>query len=91
MTQYTGWFYHVPSQIANPVPSGYWVKVIDNEGNLLEGWSEEFDWSWKVDPLGNIVQFSVRQSKGFDMLKVLVDTIPEKGRTDILIGDRDAS
>lgn len=82
---YSGWFYHIPSQVAEPVPPGYWVKVIDNEENILEGWSQEFDWSWKADPLGNIIQYCVRASKGWDILKTLVDQIPEKGRRDILI------
>jgi hypothetical protein len=82
---YSGWFYHIPSQNPTPVPPGNWVKVVDKQGDVLEGWSEEFDWSWNVDQLGNIVQYSVRQSKGFDMLQSLVEIIPDKGRMDILI------
>jgi hypothetical protein len=81
---YSGWFYHVPSQVPEPVPAGYWVKVIDNEGEVLEGWSQEFDWTWKIDPLGNIVQYSVRESAGWEILNKIVFIIPDKGRKDIL-------
>lgn len=82
---YTGWFMHNPSLNLKPVSDGVWVKVIDYDNNLLEGWSEEFDWSWKVDPLGNIIRYSIRESKGVTLLKEMVSIIPEKGRVDILV------
>lgn len=82
---YTGWFQHNPNITPIPVPNGVWVKVIDYDNNLLEGWAEEFDWSWKIDPLGNIIKYSLRESKGVTMLKEMVALIPEKGRVDILV------
>ena len=51
---FNSWLHHNPNILPNPVPPGYKVMIIDNDDNLLKGWSEEFDWSWKVDPLGNI-------------------------------------
>lgn len=81
------WLHHNPNDIPNPVPPGYMVYVIDNEDNLLKGWSEEFDWSWKVDPLGNIMRYMVVPNDWVEKLKKKVQEIPDKGRTDILISE----
>ncbi len=82
---FSGWFFHTPNVNPKPVEDGVWVKVIDNEGYIHEGWSQEFDWTWRVDPLGNIIRYCVRESSGVKLLKDLVAIIPDKGRMDILI------
>ena len=81
---FSGWYYHVPSQVPLPVAPCHWVEVIDHEGYVLAGWSEEFNWVWKIDPLHNIIQYRVRESKGVKLLTDIVEKIPTKERLDIL-------
>jgi len=73
---FSHWYHHNPTQCAQPVEAGVWVKVYDYENNVFEGWSHEFNWEWSTSPYGNITHYCVRESNAMSLLKGIAASPP---------------